>query len=203
MDNSPDLAEQLKLIEEAADVARQHVDRARELLEHAERARRFWDDLADSLKRGFHAQALLLLKREADVVKELHGKNESAVERLRELHGQLRARVSAAAAAIGREFPIAARSAQIPIDSTSRHPAYTFDQGFLRLDIDERNFTATIAPRDGEERCVGLDVALIVETIRSQRTRLFERQLDASSFLRSLYTAYAAVLRTESRPEGD
>ena len=95
------------------------------------------------------------------------------------------------------------REAGLQIDSTSRHPTYTFNQGFLRAELDDRKFTARVVPRDGNELVVGLDLGLVVETLRSEQTRLFGRELDAHAFLRSLYTAYAAVLRAEGRSEGD
>lgn len=200
---SSDFAEHLKVVQEEADRARRQVDLARQQLEHAQRARGFWDDLVTSLQRGHSAHALLLLRREAEVVRDLQGKNEPAVQRLRQLHNELRERARTSLSSFAREFPAAARDVGIQIDSTSRHPTYSFNQGFLRLEIDEKNFTAKVAPRDGEEIAVGLDLSLVVETIRSEQTRLFERQIDAPSFLRSLQTAYAAVLRGEDRPEGD
>lgn len=201
--SSSDFADHLKVVQEEADRARRQVDVARQQLEHAQRARGFWDDLAASLARGHAAHALLLLRREAEVVRDLQGKNDDAVHKLRELHVELRERARSTANAIAREFPTAAREVGIQIDSTSRHPGYTFSQGFLRLEMDERNFTAKVVPRDGEEIVVGLDLSLVVETLRSEHARLFQRDLDAQSFLRSLYTAYAAVLRAETRPDGD
>jgi hypothetical protein len=201
--SSSDFADHLKVVQEQADQARRQVDLARQQLEHAQRARGFWDDLAASLARGHAAQALLLLRREAEVVRDLQGKNDHAVQNLRELHVELRDRARSTASSIAREFPTAVRDAGIQIDTTSRHPTYTFHQGFLRLEMDERNFTAKLVPRDGDEIVVGLDLGLVVETIRSEHTRLFQREVDTQSFLRSLYTAYAAVLRAENRPDGD
>jgi hypothetical protein len=201
MESKSDLTESVKVVEAEAARARRQVELARQQLEHAQRARGFWDDLVASLGRGHSAHALLLLRREAEVVRDLQ--DEVAVRQLRELHNELRDRARTSLSSFAREFPAAAREVGIQIDNTSRHPTYTFNQGFLRLEIDEKNFTAKAAPRDGEEIVVGLDLSLVVERLRSEQTRLFERQVDAPSFLRSLHTAYAAILRAEERPEGD
>ena len=60
------------------------------------------------------------------------------VERLRLLYGELEQKARMTANEFGRSFPTAAREAGIQIDGTSRHPKYTFNQGFLKLDLDER-----------------------------------------------------------------
>jgi hypothetical protein len=136
-------------------------------------------------------------------VRDLEATDEATVQRLRELHRQLQQHAHSRVSRIAREFPAAAREVGIQIDSTSRHPTYTFNEGFLQLVIDEQKFTAKVVPRDGNEVVVGLDLKLVIQTVRSEQVRLFEREVDAQSFLRSLHTAYAAVLRTEGRSEGD
>lgn len=203
MDSTADFTEHLKMIQAQGDRARRQVELARQQLEHAQRANRFWDDLLASLQRGHCAHALLLLRREAELIRSLQAIEETAVQRLRELQGELQERTRAAVSHIAREFPPAARNAGIEIDSTSRHPTYTFNQGFLRLEMDEGKVTAKITPRDGVEIVVGLDMSLVVETVRSEQARLFEREVDPQSFLRSLRTAYLAILRAEGRPDGD
>jgi hypothetical protein len=203
MGSTSDSAGHLNLVKENAARACGQVERARQQLEYAQRARSFWDDLLASLERGHSAHALLLLRREAEFLRELQTTDEPTVRRLRELGSELREQTRSSASRIAREFPPAARDAGIQIDSTSRHPTYTFQQGFLRLEMDERNFTAKVVPRDGNPIVVGLDLSLVVETIRSEQARLFERQIDPQAFLRSLHTAYTAVLRAEGRSEGD
>ena len=193
----------MKLAEQEAERAHRQVDLARQQLEHAQMARCFWGDLLASLRRGHFSHALLLLRRATEFIRDLEATDDATVQRLRELHRQLQQHTRSSVVRIAREFPAAARDVDIQIDSTSRHPSYTFNQGFLRLEMDERKLTAKVAPRDGNEVVVGLDLELVVETIRSEQTRLFEREVDAQSFLRSLNTAYAAVLRTEGRLDGD
>jgi hypothetical protein len=48
-----------------------------------------------------------------------------------------------------------------------------------------------------------MDVDYVVGKLRGEISRLFHRDFDAGSFLRSLFTAYQAVIRAEKRPDGD
>lgn len=202
MDSEADFAGYLRLVQEEAERARQQVGLARQQLEQAQRAGAFWESLFASLRDGHCAHGLFLLRREADLLRSLAATEASVVQQLRELHRELQKRAQSSAGRIAREFPQAARDAGIEIDSTSRHPAYTFNQGFLRLEVDERGFTAKVSPRDGNEIVIGLDLTLVVETVRSEQARLFGRETDFQSFLRSLHTAYTAILRAEGRSEG-
>jgi len=202
MEIEPGFASHLRLAQEAADRARQQVDLAVKQLDASRHTQAFWEDLYAALKNGHCAQGLFLLRREADLLRSLEAAEASTVQQLRELHRELQKRTQSAVVRIAREFPQAARDAGIEIDSTSRHPSYTFNQGFLRLEMDERRYTAKISPRDGAAIVVGLDLPLVVGTIRSEQARLFRREIDFMVFLRSLQTAYLAVLRAEDRPEG-
>lgn len=197
------LHEQEMLARQESERANRNVEDVRQQLERAIRASRFWEDLSHALRGSHAAQALLILRRESEFLREFSGPEAQVVERLRELYSHLHQVARESAASIDREFPTATRAAGIQIDRTSRHPTYTFNQGFLRAVLSERDLTAKISPRDGNELIVGLDLDLVVETIRSELARLFERDVDGESLLRSLHTAYAAVLRSEDRDDGD
>jgi hypothetical protein len=80
---------------------------------------------------------------------------------------------------------------------------YTLMKGFIRVDIDERRSVVTILPRDGAAIRVGADAALVADRVASEIRRITDRPLDADALARSLHTAYVAVLRAESRPEGE
>lgn len=200
---SPDLSDYLGLAKAQSELARKAVDHARQQLDQAQRDRCFWDDLAGALERGHPAHARLLLRRESDLFHRIEASDEPVAPRLRGLRAELEARARTSAGRFAREFPGAAREAGLQIDTTSRHPKYTFKQGFLQLEVNERDLTAKVMPRDGAETIVGLDVSLVVDTLRTEQTRLFDRPIEAQTFLRSLYTAYSAIVRSEGSKEGD
>jgi hypothetical protein len=131
----------------------------------------------------------------------------SGPEVIERFQKEAEARARKAISGFGRTFPERVRasdfSSRFPIDSTSRHPHYSFANGFVRLDIDERNCVAKIVPRDGEELKIGSDVDYIVERVGAELRRLFDRPLERDAFVRSLYTAYIAVLRSEKLQEGE
>jgi hypothetical protein len=76
-------------------------------------------------------------------------------------------------------------------------------QGFVKADLDERRSLVTIRARDGTPTSVGADPALVAERLSAEIRRITDRQVDEEGLLRSLYTAYIAVVRTEGRAEGE
>ena len=198
-----ELVSYLHLAEAETAGAAQQVETARQQLERAQHTHRFWEALTGFIRKDYPSQALLLLRQESDFIRRFPASEAHVVERLRLLYGELESKAHSVASGLGRSFPAAAREGGIQIDGTSRHPKYTFNQGFLKLDLDERDLSAKLTPRDGQPILTGLDVSLVLDNIRSEQRRLFERELDAEIFLRSIYTAYSAVLRSEGRQDGD
>ncbi len=203
MESEAGFPEHLKLAERELERARRQESSLRRQLEQAVKTGRFWEDLAGSLQREHFAHALFALRRDLAFLRDLEVTDGAPTQGLRLLQRQLQQQARSSVVNVARDFPARVRECGIRIDSMSRHPHYTFNQGFLRVEIDERNVTARVVPRDGNEIVVGLDLDLVVATLCSERARIFDRKTDAQSFLRSLFTAYAAVLRTEKRSEGD
>lgn len=193
----------LQVVQANAERARDAEDRARLQLDQASKVREFWDGLLENLSAGNPAGALLALRRAEESGIPLDDLDESDRRLLLEVRENCGSRAREAAARFGRTFPEAARATGLQIDATSRHPRYTFEQGFIQVEIDDRQFTAKVSTRDGDETVVGLDVAPLVEHIRAERARLFDREFQPDSLLRSIYRAYLAVLHTEGRPDGE
>lgn len=183
--------------------ARAQEESARERLLQAERLRAFWVALADQITSDFPASILLTLRTESGYLKSLRDADDPIYATIEKLRDDVQLRAQERAANFAREFPGAARKAGLEIDSTSRHPRYSFKQGFIQLDTSEKDLTAILRPRDGETTLLGLDVELVVQKVASEIVRIFDRPFHPESFVRSLYTAYVAVLRAEKRPDGD
>jgi hypothetical protein len=193
----------LERVREEADKARNKLHDARRELSEAEIAFNTLRSLETEIDRGHLASALLVLRRSKDYVDRLKRSRNAFAKTLDALQGALEEEASRSASRFGREFPAAARAAGLEIDSTSRHPLYTFKRGFIRLEVDDRRATAKITPRDGDTIEVGLDVEVIVERLRKDVDRLFNQPFNAKALLRSVYTAYKAALRSEKKREGD
>lgn len=185
-----------------AAVARDELKQARHALEAAERSKHFWDVLVGHLEKGELGSVLVHLERNRDYVRSLEAGRDPIWAQLDSLRSEAHASVTATARSLGRAFPDAARQAGLVIDSSSRHPRYTFRDGFVRLELDEKRLVAKLQSREGEEKEYGLDLGLIVAVLREELARLFEREFKPEPFLRSLQTAYSAVLRAEDLAEG-
>jgi hypothetical protein len=185
-----------------AKVAHEEVIRARAALEAAEREQAFWDVLGGHLARGEMASVLVLLDRNREYTTALEAKRDPGSQELASLRHDAHEYAVSSANSLGRTFPEAAQRAGLTIDPSSRHPRYTFQGGFIRLELDERRLLAKLRTREGDEREYGLDLDLLVRALGEEVTRLFDRDFKPDTFLRSLHTAYSAVLRAEDLPEG-
>lgn len=203
MQNESRFAAHLRLVEAQVDQARKQVDASRQQLAQAERISQFWGGLLTHLRDANPSNVLLVLRREAEYIRSLANAGDPAWADLEEIRADAEAWARASAVSFGRDFPDAIRQAGLEIDSTSRHPKYTFKQGFVRVLVDDREFTAKVSCRDGVNVLIGMDVGPLVATLQREIARIFDRKLDADVFLRRLYTAYAAILRAEGRPEGE
>ena len=94
------------------------------------------------------------------------------------------------------------RRVRLPIDRTSREPHYTFQNGFLELDIDTGKHLAHVKDREAKLATVPADIGAVVEAVRSEHQRLFQRPFDAEKFLRKLRSQYLAVIRKEGLKDG-
>jgi len=166
-------------------------------LSEARIQRQFWNDLELHIKDHRPAAALLVLEAFEGSANGMHSLEPAELEVIERLKADLSDTVKTSLRQFDRLFPEAAESAGIQIDDWSRHPRYTVKQGFIQIEIDERSHLATITPRDGKSIELGVDVPLIIERLRSEIERLFERQVDREKFLRTLFNAYAAVIRTD------
>lgn len=92
-------------------------------------------------------------------------------------------------------------SEKLPLDMTSRHPVYTFQKGFLELRI-ENDGIANISDSEGRLARFPGDIKVVVEKVREELSRLFERPFDGESFLRDLWNCYCSILQEENLCEG-
>ena len=97
----------------------------------------------------------------------------------------------------------ACADAKVPIDRTSREPHYTFQNGFLELEIDTGKHLAHVKDREAKLVTLPADVGAVVEAVAAEHQRLFERPFDGERFLRKLRSHYLAVLKKEGLKDGE
>jgi hypothetical protein len=201
------LSEILNQVELKERESRRKEQDAIEKLNRASRAREFWEHLHSELRRERYAQVVLMIRSESSSL-EAHQalSNDQMMELARGICTLSRSKADVNAKAFVRAFPTAAQQAGLDIDESSRHPTYTFKQGFIRVEVDDRSLAATVRPRDGKPKLIGMDVEAVVDLVASEVTRLFGRKFDATDqerFLKRLHTAYQAVIKHEKRQYGD
>ena len=197
------LAGALDGVRERAGQARERLHHARREVSEAEIAFNALKSLEVEIERNRPASALFVLRKNKDYLERLKKARDPFVRKLETLQATLEDEAKKGASKFGREFPSAVRAAGLEIDPTSRHPLYTFMRGFIRLEVEDRKFTAEITPRDGESIELGLDIDPLVERLKQEIDRLFNKPHNPQTLLRSIYTAYKAALRVEKKREGD
>lgn len=188
--------------ERQAALARAETERARAALEAANLAESFWTELVGHLVRNELGSVLLHLNRSGEFLQSLSTGDDQTLEQLDQLRNSAAASARETASKFGRLFPTTARNAGLRIDPSSRHPKYTFYNGFVRLELDEKKLVAKLQSREGEEVEYGLDLELIIAALKAEISRIFERDLNPEPFLRSLHKAYTAVLRSDKLSDG-
>ena len=180
---------------------------AEEQLHRASRAREFWEHLQSELLSEHYAQVVLMIEEESS---SLVTHQTSGTSPMMELIGEVcmfsRSKADETTKDFVREFPAAARNTGLELDESSRHPMYTFKQGFIRVEVEDRALAATVRPRDGKPNRIGMDVDAVVELVASEISRIFGRKFDETdqeNFLKRLHTAYQAVIKYEKRQYGD
>lgn len=188
--------------ERQAALARAETARARVTLEAANLAEVFWTQLVGHLGRNEQGSVLLHLNRSTEFLKSLKSVDGEILEQLDQLRNSATASARETATKFGRLFPNAARDTGMRIDPSSRHPKYTFYNGFIRVELDEKKLVARVQSREGEELEYGLDLEVIIAALKAETSRIFERELNPEPFLRSLHRAYTAVLRSDKLSDG-
>src|SRR5262249_12273614 len=117
--------------------------------EEATRLEHIWNDLLRFVSQAWFFHILALVDKETAVFKRLRDEDHPAVPALDEVYR----RAKDQADTIQRRYPgyleNACRAANLALDAESRHPRYTFNQGFLRVEIDDQRRVASLSDHEG------------------------------------------------------
>lgn len=196
---SPDIPE---LLADALHEAKAEEVRTRQAAERAQQATSVWTRLNEYQAKRWHAHIVSVFYGETGFFQNLRASREA---RIQNLEAWLKASVEEARTALKKfpfDFDRECKAAGIGLDRTSRHPRYTI-RNFIVIEVDEARLNARVTPRDGNAVNVPTDVPAIVDLLRREYRRLFEREFDGQKLLKSLFTAYQAVIREDSREIGE
>ena len=192
--------------EAVAQVAGQLGKRAEALQAQADEAARgydVWKRLSDHIGHGWSLHVLQTLRKHRQLVESIvTGRPELAaalheIQSAAEQHSRLTI----------QRYPMLmeqfSNARGLTLDRTSRHPIYTFEDGFFKLAIDERNGTASLSDHEGALAEVSADVEAVLQTVEAEHKRVFARQFDGPKVLKRLRQQYIGVAAKEGRTDGD
>lgn len=182
--------------------AKEDAQRLKAEAEAAAQSERLWSELHGFLDKGWTLHLLALLEKEAPRLKKMRAEEHPAIPVIEDAYR----RAAEERDRIFRRFPSlleeAFSNSDLSIDRTSRHPKYTLESGFFSLDIDEKKQTARLSDHEGRLAEIPADVQAIVETVRRERQRLFDRKYNAKKFLQTVRSQYKAIIKKEKKTDG-
>ena len=199
MEFSVEMIEQVRELHAQAKVETQRLKGEAELAVQTERV---WADFYAFLEKGWTLHLLALLEKEAPRFKKMRSENHPAIPAIEDAYRNAKDE----SARILRRFPLlleeAFANSGLLVDLTSRHPKYTLENGFFRLEIDEKKQTVRLSDHEGRLAEIPADLQAVVEIVRREHQRLFERKYNAKKFLQTVRSQYKAIIKQEKQPDG-
>lgn len=193
----------LTRIEEQTVIADQTAKKQKAVADEASHIYKVLEKITLYLKRGWFLHVLALTDKEAPLLEKMRANNHPAIPSLEEIFQTARERVEELKP---HRFPSyleeACCTANLALDKDSRHPNYKFKNGFFHLHIDEHKKTARLSNTTTTLCEIPADIAAIVDVLKSENQRLFERSFDAKKFLKKIRVQYLALLKIEKLSDG-
>jgi len=180
--------------------------RALELKQQAEDASKgasIWSRLLESRDNGLWFRLLAIIDEERVFFHRLRASGDPVVGPLEKLYKEAKEQTQDLLLSFPRDIEKLAEREKLALDRTSRHPKYTFKEGFITLVIDESKRVAKISNYEIKLPEFPADISTIGELLKAEEARLFSRKFDGARFLQKLRSTYLAILKKEKRLDGD
>lgn len=166
------------------------------------RVQKIWADLYSFLHKEWPLHVLDLMDRETTLLKKLRAENHPAIPTLEEIYQAAKDQ----AATVRRRFPAyleeACNANNLSIDHESRHPRYSFERGFFKLEVDDRGGMARLSDHEGQLGEFPADIGAIIEIVQREHHRIFGRPFEGDKFLKKLRRQYLAVVKKVGQTDG-
>jgi hypothetical protein len=199
MDFSQEIIEQIRELHESAKIEAQQLKKT---AEEAAATERLWARCREYVTKGWTLHFMALTEEESGRLKQMRSEANPIVP-------QFEAAYRAAkddSDKVFRRYPAALEQAStasgLAPDANSRHPKYTFESGFFRLEIDEKKRLARLSDYEGRLAELPADVEAVVEALKREHKRVFGRKYNGAKFLQSLRNQYKAVIKKEKMADG-
>lgn len=170
--------------------------------EEVTRTERVWADLERFVAKGWALHVLDLVEEEAPRLRRMRADNNPAVPLIEKAYSLAKEESGVTLRRYPALLEEACRTGGLVIDSDSRHPRYSFQRGFFRLEIDEKKRRARLSDHEGRLAEHPADVQAVVETVQREHQRVFGRAFNGPKFLKTLRRHYNAVLNKEQQADG-
>lgn len=189
-------------VRELHGISKEEAQRLKAQAEVAAQTERVWSDLDRFLTRGWRFHILALMEKESPRLKRMKAENHPAIPAIEEIYRLAKDESDR----VLRRYPSlleeACRANGLILDSNSPHPKYGLENGFFRLEIDEQRRVARLSNHEGRLAELPADVQAVVEIIKLEHQRLFERPFDGLKFLKTVRAQYKAVLKKNKQSDG-
>lgn len=165
--------------------------------QHAGDVHAAWAKLEVYLQRHWPLHVLALLERDGGRLQPPVDMQEEWRDQLEAIRRKATEEASAAISEFPRAFGEECEKHGMVLDRASRHPKYSFADGFLWVTVDDRARRATLSDHEGKLGTLPADVGAVFEAVEREYKRLFDRPFDPKRFFKSLLNHYQAVVRKE------
>jgi hypothetical protein len=163
----------------------------------------FWQTLTGFIAKGWVCHIQDYLEQQKERLRQWRTDGHAGIVTIESLYREAKAAADKAMLSFPSDLEQACMKSKLPIDRTSREPHYTFQNGFLELDIDTGKRLAHVKDRETKLAAIPADVGAVVELIAAEHRRLFQRPFDGEKFLRKLRAHYLAVVKKEGLKDGE
>jgi len=171
--------------------------------DEAARVHRVWEDLFAFLSKDWPLHILALIEREAELLKKLRADGNAAIPALEDVYRSSKEQAEGLKRRFVNNLDEACKASSLPLDrDSSRHPRYTFEKGFIHLEIDDYKGVARLSDNETRLDEFPADIGAIVEAVQREQKRLFARPFDGKKFLQKLRRQYCALVAKEGEQDG-
>jgi hypothetical protein len=172
--------------------------------DEAARVQRVCEELFAFVGKGWPLHIVALLDKENELLKSLRAEGHAAIPALEDVYRGSKEQAESLKRRFTNNLDEACKSNSLPLDrDSSRHPRYTFENGFIHLEIDDYKGRARLSNNETRLDEFPADIGAIVEAIQREHKRLFARPFDGKKFLQKLRRHYCALTAKQGEQDGD
>jgi hypothetical protein len=182
--------------------ARQNAKSLRAQADEAARVQQVWEELKSFIERNWPLHIIALIEKEASLLRQMRNAGDPSIQAIEEIFRAAKGQADGLRYRLPKYLEDASKANSLHLDAESRHPRYSFYEGFFRVDVDDTKGIAKLSDNEGELAKFPADTGAIVSAIQREYARVFGRPFNGQSFIQKLRTQYLAVLKKENLADG-